>query len=105
MSAFLERLKTQQGDKDAYDAVSECSRCGYCEQSCPTYVASSKETMNPRGRNQLFRMILEGKLNDPKPAEEAFSTCLLCGACSSVCYAGIKTSDLVLDGRRRIRGG
>lgn len=102
---YLESLRTQQGDKTAYDAVSECSRCGYCEQSCPTYVASGKETFNPRGRNQLFRMILEGKLKNPAPAEEAFSTCLLCGACSSVCYAGVKTADFVLDGRRRIRKG
>ncbi len=101
----LNVLKTEAGDLSAYDAVSQCSRCGYCLQSCPTFVVSGKEAWSGRGRNQVVRMMLEKRLEDPKLAEDALSTCLLCGACTSACYAHVPTADLVLEGRRAIRGG
>src|SRR5437016_4672898 len=100
---MLNKLQTEQGDKTVYDAVSQCSRCGYCEQACPTYVVSGKEHFSGRGRNQVVRMLLEGKFNDPQAASEALSTCLLCGACTSACYAHVPTADLVLEGRRMLR--
>ena len=103
MSETLGRLKTDLGERSTYDAASQCSRCGYCEQACPTYVATGHESKSPRGRNQLLRLMLEGKLSDPKTAEEAFATCLLCGACSTACYAHVSVPDLVLEGRRMLR--
>ncbi|MDE2292719.1 MAG: (Fe-S)-binding protein, partial [Elusimicrobia bacterium] len=87
MNESLSRLLTALGERSTYDAVSQCSRCGYCEQACPTYVATGREGFSPRGRNQLVRQMLEGKLADPASAEEALSTCLLCGACQTVCPA------------------
>ncbi len=103
-SPGLAKLLTALGERSDYDAVSQCSRCGYCEQACPTYVATGREAFSPRGRNQLFRLTLEGKLADPAAAEEAFSTCLLCGACQTVCPAHVPTPDLVLEARRALRG-
>ena len=76
MSETLGRLRTDLGERSTYDAASQCSRCGYCEQACPTYVATGHESKSQRGRNQLLRLMLEGKLSDPKTAEEAFATCL-----------------------------
>lgn len=104
MAEILGRLLTDLGERTDYDAAAQCSRCGYCEQACPTYVATGREAWSPRGRNQLVRQMLEGKLADPKDAEEALSTCLLCGACTTACYAKVPTVDIVLEGRRRIRG-
>lgn len=101
---MLNRLITELGDRSLYDAVSQCSRCGYCEQACPTYVASGSEVFSARGRNQIVRMLVEGKIRDTKSAEEALSTCLLCGACSTACPAGVPTADIVLEGRRMLRG-
>jgi glycolate dehydrogenase iron-sulfur subunit len=103
MSEPLGRLLTFLGERDDYDAVSQCSRCGYCEQACPTYVATGREAYSPRGRNQIVRQMLEGKLDDRASAEEALSTCLLCGACMTACYGRVATPDLVLEGRRRLR--
>ena len=100
----LTRLLTDLGERSAYDAASQCSRCGYCEQACPTYVATGREAQSPRGRAQIVRLMLEGKLEDPKAAEEALSTCLLCGACQTACYAKVPVPDLVLEGRRALRG-
>ncbi len=103
MNNTLDKLRTALGERSSYDAASQCSRCGYCEQACPTYALSGREAFSPRGRNQLFRMMLEGKLKEPASAQEALSTCLLCGACSTACYAHIPTPDIVLEGRRSAR--
>ena len=105
MANTLDKLITEQGERSTYDAVSQCSRCGYCEQACPTYVVTGKEHFSGRGRNQIARMLLEGKFKDPQAASEALSTCLLCGACTSACYAHVPTADIVLEGRRILRGG
>ncbi len=104
MSEQLGRLKTDLGERSTYDAASQCSRCGYCEQACPTYVATGMESKSPRGRNQIVRLMLEGKLDDPVAAAEALSTCLLCGACTTACYAKVPVADIALEGRRLLRG-
>lgn len=103
MAEILGRLLTDLGERTAYDAASQCSRCGYCEQACPTYLATGDESKSPRGRNQIVRLMLEGKLDDPAAAEEALSTCLLCGACTTACYAKVAVPDIVLEGRRALR--
>lgn len=103
MAQPLGRLRTDLGDRSTYDAASQCSRCGYCEQACPTYVATGRETYSPRGRNQLVRLLLEGKVaKDDAAVRDALSTCLLCGACQTTCYAHVGTPDLVLEGRRLV---
>lgn len=102
MAEILGKLKTDLGERSTYDAASQCSRCGYCEQACPTYVATGEESKSPRGRNQLVRLMLEGKLKDKASAAEALSSCLLCGACQTACYAHVSVPDLVLEGRRLI---
>lgn len=104
MAESLERLLTDLGERSTYDAASQCSRCGYCEQACPTYVATGDESKSPRGRNQIVRLMLEGKLDDKDSAMEALSTCLTCGACTTACYAKVPVVDIVLEGRRMLRG-
>src|SRR4051812_25187520 len=78
-----------------YDAVVQCNRCGFCEMVCPTYVATGKENLSPRGRNQAFRNILEGKLTNPESAKDIFSTCLTCHACTSVCFSQVPVGRLM----------
>ncbi|MFA6003502.1 MAG: (Fe-S)-binding protein [Elusimicrobiota bacterium] len=102
MSLRLERLATELGERSDYDAASQCCRCGYCEQACPTYVATGRETRSARGRNQLVRLLLEGRLEPGSAAQDALDTCLLCGACTAVCYARVPTADIVLEGRRML---
>ncbi len=100
----LGSLLTDLGERSLYDAAAQCNRCGYCETSCPTYMLTGRETLSARGRNQFVRMLLEGKARHTTDAEEALSTCLLCGACSSACYAKVPTPDIVLEGRRSLKG-
>ncbi len=100
----LAALLTDLGEKNIYDASAQCNRCGYCETSCPTYMLTGRETLSPRGRNQFVRLLVEGKAKNAAAAAEALSTCLLCGACSSACYAKVPTPDIVLEGRRSLSG-
>ena len=100
----LGTLLTDLGERTLYDAAAQCNRCGYCETSCPTYMLTGRETLSARGRNQFVRMLLEGKARNPAEAAEALSTCLLCGACTSACYAKVPTPDIVLEGRRSLDG-
>ncbi|MCM2266194.1 MAG: (Fe-S)-binding protein [Elusimicrobiales bacterium] len=100
----LGSLLTDLGERTLYDASAQCNRCGYCETACPTYMLTGRETISARGRNQFVRMLVEGRAKDPAEAAEALSTCLLCGACSSACYAKVPTPDIVLEGRRALDG-
>ncbi len=100
----LPSLLTHLGERSLYDAVSQCSRCGYCETVCPTYMLTGREPISARGRNQLTRMIMEGKAGGAGSAAESLDTCLLCGACSAACFARVPTADIVLEGRRAARG-
>ncbi len=85
--------------KKEYDAVTQCNRCGFCETVCPTYVASGKETLSPRGRNQALRQILEGKLDKPHNALEIFTTCLTCHACTNACFSQVPVGKLMAEAR------
>lgn len=100
----LRHLLTELGERGLYDAVSQCNRCGYCARSCPTRAITGRETLSARGRNQSIRMLMERKLKTITDAEESLSTCLLCGACTTACYAGVPTADIVLEGRRSMPG-
>ncbi|MDP2865964.1 MAG: (Fe-S)-binding protein [Elusimicrobiota bacterium] len=100
----LGSLLTDLGEKNLYDAAAQCNRCGYCETSCPTYMLTGRETISARGRNQFVRMLVEGRAKRPAEAAESLNTCLLCGACTSACYAKVPTPDIVLEGRRSLTG-
>jgi glycolate oxidase iron-sulfur subunit len=89
-------------EKAAYDDTLHCNRCGFCTSFCPTYLATGDEGLSPRGRNQAFRALLEGRLKDPAEAERAFSTCLLCGACTAVCFAEVPTAKLMSAARAKV---
>ncbi len=89
-------------DKAYYADAMHCNRCGFCTSFCPTYLATGDEGLSPRGRNQAFRAVLEGRLADPAEAEKLFSTCLLCGICTSVCFSEVPTAKLMVAAREKI---
>ena len=92
VSLLLPKYKYLESE---YDAVVRCNRCGFCDTICPTYTATGKETLSPRGRNQAFRNILEGTLQNPKEASNIFSTCLTCHACTRVCFSEVPVGSLM----------
>ena len=92
--------------RTVYDSVCFCNRCNMCAQSCPTYRLTQDESQSPRGRNQILRLLLEGKI---KPApylpqlEKTLGSCLLCGACTAVCAGQTPTAQHLLELRRTLK--
>jgi len=81
------------------DAAAACNRCGFCTSYCPTYNATGNEAHSPRGRVQLVRALMEGKIASPAEAKESVDTCLLCGECTSVCFSEVPTARLMMEAR------
>jgi len=82
-----------------YDIVAACNRCGFCTSYCPTYNSSGDEGLSPRGRNQTFRALIEGKIAHPEQADRIVDSCLLCGECTSVCFSEVPTAQLMVHAR------
>lgn len=103
--ALLRQIDTPLGPRAFYDSVSFCNRCGCCQQDCPSYRIYLQEPFSPRGRNQLIRLITEGKIkpaDDDKQLRRILNTCILCGKCSGVCAGQIPTAEHVLQIRRAL---
>jgi glycolate oxidase iron-sulfur subunit len=88
--------------KRVEEAVVACNRCGFCTSYCPTYLATGSESHSPRGRNIMFRAMLEGKTQDLTEATQAVDTCLLCGECTHVCFSQVPTAELMVQARAMI---
>jgi glycolate oxidase iron-sulfur subunit len=75
--------------------VEDCVHCGFCLDSCPTYVLWAQEADSPRGRIVL----VDEQLHSPKPlsAETVshFDSCLGCMACVTACPSGVRYDRLI----------
>ncbi len=85
--------------------VDACVHCGFCLQSCPTYLTLEDENDSPRGRILLMRTLLEGTL---QPENASVTThidrCLGCRACETVCPSGVPYGHLLEATRATIAG-
>ena len=80
----------------ARPGIDACVHCGFCLQSCPTYVTLEDENDSPRGRILLMKAALEGTLAlDDKAVETHLDRCLGCRACETVCPSGVPYGHLL----------
>ena len=76
--------------------IDACVHCGFCLQSCPTYLTLEDENDSPRGRILLMRSALEGSLAVDDPSLEThIDRCLGCRACETVCPSGVPYGHLL----------
>ncbi len=85
-----------------YDHVAQCSRCGFCQPTCPTYLISGNEGEVARGRNQLVRAVIEGRMELSKEMKEPLFQCLMCNACYTNCFPKIKTDRVIAQARHEL---
>jgi glycolate oxidase iron-sulfur subunit len=73
-----------------------CVHCGFCMQSCPTYLVLEDENDSPRGRLLLMRSLLDGSLPvDDPDARTHLDKCLGCRACETACPSGVPYGHLL----------
>lgn len=101
----IRALFTPFGPRAVYESAAHCTRCGCCQQVCPSYAIKKQETFSPRGRNQAVRLVMERKLNTQANKvllEEIINTCTLCGRCTQTCAGKIPTAEHMLELRRAL---
>jgi len=79
-----------------------CTHCGFCTATCPTYVLLGDELDSPRGRIYLIKDMLAGV--DPVTSDTVkhIDRCLSCLACMTTCPSGVHYMHLVDHARRWI---
>src|SRR2546430_1261515 len=89
MTAFDARRTPEESVLD------DCVHCGFCLDTCPTYVLWAAEADSPRGRIVL----MDQALNGPGPLSDEtvlhFDRCLGCMACVSSCPSGVQYDRLI----------
>ncbi len=77
-------------------AVEMCSGVGACRKKlegtmCPSYMATHEETDSTRGRANVLRLAMLGKLGDrsDEGVHHALDLCLECRACKAECPVGV----------------
>ena len=83
-------------------AIEQCNGQGACRKlegtMCPSYMATREEEHSTRGRANLLRMVLSGKLPASelggKRLHEALDLCVECKGCKAECPSGVDMAKL-----------
>ena len=79
-------------------AVEMCSGLGACRKTldgtmCPSYMATKEESHSTRGRANVLRLVMAGRLNESglgdEGVKEVMALCLECRACKAECPVGV----------------
>jgi glycolate dehydrogenase iron-sulfur subunit len=77
------------------EIIEDCVHCGFCLETCPTYVLWGAEADSPRGRIVL----INDGLNTDQPLSDEmvthFDRCLGCMACVTACPSGVRYDRLI----------
>ncbi len=79
-----------------------CTHCGFCTATCPTYLLLGDELDGPRGRIYLIKDMLAGDGNVAADTVKHIDRCLSCLSCMTTCPSGVNYMHLVDHGRRWI---
>lgn len=77
------------------DGVMKCVRCSVCVPRCPSYTVFRNEGDSPRGRVQLMRAAIEGRVTPDRAFEQHMDRCLGCRACEDACPSEVPFGALI----------
>ena len=72
-----------------------CTHCGFCTATCPTYVLLGDELDSPRGRIYLIKAMLAGSGSVTADTVKHVDRCLSCLSCMTTCPSGVNYMHLV----------
>lgn len=105
MMGTKEKDRIQQAFKEHmdYEEILNCTRCGFCLPSCPTYVETGNdEVHSPRGRIALMKGLVDGDIEPSEEVKRSIDLCLGCLACETACPSGVKFGRLLEQAREAI---
>jgi glycolate oxidase iron-sulfur subunit len=76
-----------------------CSDCGNCLFACPVYNAELMEPTAPRGKVNLIKSLMDGRLKPNRLNKRFIYQCMLCGSCEHICTKGVEFVDMMIDYR------
>jgi glycolate oxidase iron-sulfur subunit len=79
----------------AAEYIDDCVHCGFCLDSCPTYVLWAQEADSPRGRIVLIDKAIEDGGAISAEMASHFDSCLGCLACVTACPSGVRYDQLI----------
>jgi glycolate oxidase iron-sulfur subunit len=101
-----ERLATPQNEPWAsipYERFLDCVHCGLCTVSCPTYLETGNENDGPRGRIDLMRAVVDGRLDVTDRVKRHLDLCLDCRSCETACPSGVQYGRIIEPFREEVR--
>jgi Fe-S oxidoreductase len=73
-------------DKKETEKIARCAMCAdMCKYSCPTYLATGRETLSPQKMARLIVYDEKGLLEDEKGFLDLMFRSAMCGSCSRHC--------------------
>ncbi len=84
------------------EIINKCVHCGFCLQTCPTYLLWGEEMDSPRGRIYQMRMVHEGHAALDETFVHHMDACLSCLACMPACPSGVDYGKLIEATRAQI---
>ncbi len=98
-------MSTQlQLDEKRRNAITQCSRCGFCRAVCPIFDLTKRPITNARGKMILMKEIIEGKLPITEGVVQALLRCTTCMNCTVNCPSGVDPQDVIKASRRDLVG-
>ncbi len=73
------------GIENARETIEACRYCFMCRFACPTFLATKRESVTPRGYALQLMMIDQGKQEWTEDIQSVFYQCSQCGLCREHC--------------------
>ncbi len=84
------------------EILRNCTHCGFCTATCPTYLLLGDELDGPRGRIYLIKEMLAREEMPTADTVKHIDRCLSCLSCMTTCPSGVNYMHLVDHARRWI---
>jgi len=92
------RFRETHEGRRAAELISACVHCGFCLETCPTYLDRRDERDSPRGRIYLVKQLLETGTAGAATRTH-LDRCLTCRSCETTCPSGMRYGELLDIGR------